>query len=70
MNTKLHVNVIKHYETKKGIDFAHGASAAAQENRSLERAIAKEGIRLIATVRLRSNRLDCTVFILGKETNS
>jgi hypothetical protein len=44
------VNVIKHYETKKGIDFAHGASAVAQENRSLERAIAKEGIPFVTAL--------------------
>jgi hypothetical protein len=44
MNTKLRVNVIKHYEAKKGINFAHDVSVAAQENRSLERWIANEEI--------------------------
>jgi hypothetical protein len=48
VNTQLHVNVIKQYVTKKGIDFAHDASAAAQENRPRERLSAREGIRTLS----------------------
>jgi hypothetical protein len=42
VNRKLQVNVIKHYEIKKGIDFAHDARATAQGNQ-IARAIVCRG---------------------------